>query len=330
MTTHSTLRNDKRPTGRTISALAALTLLMGFPLGTSLLTAGEKPHQPQYRFTEIPVPAPSFAYGINNHGIVTGAYTDPATGDVLSFVLERGVLTTGIAAPGAMITALGGANNRGVETGNYGDETHQQAVLYDIRRETFTPLPEIPGMPFSFGDGINDFGHASGSAYASGDFNNGGNGLGVNWIWDGEDYTFFTIPGAVDGEQVNGINNQDQVTGYFVGSSGLPQGFVKDGSNFTTLNVPGATYTIGSGINNHGVVAGNYLIAPHGHHGFLWFNGSFVTVDDDLPASAGTEWIGVNDRGDVSGIYFDTTANHVPHAVIGVRVDGDEDEGDER
>jgi hypothetical protein len=315
------VRPERAFGGGLLSKAGILALLLCFPLGASLVTAGEQPH---YRFTEIPLPGPSFAYGINNHGTVTGAYTDPATGDVLSFVLERGVLTTGIAAPGAMITALGGANNRGVETGNYGDETHQQAVLYDIRRETFTPLPEIPGMPYSFGDGINDFGHASGSAYASGDFYNGGNGLGVNWIWDGEDYTFFTIPGAVYGEQVNGINNRDQVTGYFVGNSGVPQGFVKDGPNFTTLNVPGATYTVPSGINNHGVVAGGYLIAPHGHHGFLWFNGSFVTVDDDLPASAGTEWIGLNDRGDVSGIYFDTT-NHVPHAVIGVRLDGDAD-----
>ena len=46
--------------------------LLGFPLGASLLTAGEKPHQPQYRFTEIPVPGPSFAVGINDHGLVIG------------------------------------------------------------------------------------------------------------------------------------------------------------------------------------------------------------------------------------------------------------------
>jgi len=302
-----------------------LALLLGFPLGASLLTAGEKSHQPEYRFTEIPVPGPSYAYGINNHGTVTGAYTDPATGDVLSFVVERGVLTTGISAPGATITSIGGANNRGVETGNYGDDTHQQAVLYDIRHGAFIPLPEIPGMPLNFGDGINDFGHASGTAYASGDWFNGGNGVGQNWIWDGRKYNFFTVPGAVNGVLAGAINNRDQVTGYYVDSSGLPQGFVKDGPNFTTFNVPGATYTIASGINNQGVVAGNYLIAPHGHHGFLWFKGNFVTVDDNLPASAGTEWIGLNDQGDVAGIYFDTTANHLPHAVIGVLVDGDRD-----
>ena len=299
-----------------------LGLLLGFPLGASLLTAGEKPHQPQYRFTEIAVPAPSYAVGINNHGLVTGYYTDSTTGDILSFLFERGVLTTGIAAPGATITSLGPANDRGVEGGNYGDLTHQRPVFYDIRRATFTPLPEIPGMPLNFGDGINDFGHASGVAYASGDWFNGGNGLGQNWIWDGENYNFFTVPGAVNGAATGGINNRDQVTGYFLDSSGPPQGFIKDGPNFTTINAPGATYTTPTGINNQGMVTGGYVIAPHGHHGFLWFKGQFVTVDDNLPDSVGTFLYGLNDHGDVAGIYFDVTA-HLPHAVIGVRVDGD-------
>jgi hypothetical protein len=178
-------------------------------------------------------------------------------------------------------------------------------------------------MPLNFGNGINDFGHASGVAYASGDWLNGGNGLGQNWIWDGESYNFFTVPGAVNGAATAGINNRDQVTGYYVDNSGLPQGFVKDGTNFTTINAPGATYTTPTGINNQGMVTGGYVIAPHGHHGFLWFHGKFVTVDDNFPDSAGTFWFGLNDHGDVAGLYFDTTANHLPHAVIGVRVDRD-------
>lgn len=37
-------------------------LLLGLPLGASLLTAGEKPHQPQYRFTEIALPGPGEGY----------------------------------------------------------------------------------------------------------------------------------------------------------------------------------------------------------------------------------------------------------------------------
>jgi hypothetical protein len=300
-----------------------LALLLGLPLGATLLTAGEEPHQPHYRFTEIPLPVPSWAVGINDKGIVTGFYTDPATSNVLSFVLERGELTTGISAPGATVTALGPANNRGVESGNYGDETHQQAAFYDLRRGTFTPLPEIPGMPFSFGDGINDFGHASGVAYTAGDFNNGGAGLGTQWIWDGENYSFFTVPGAVNGAVAGGINNRDQVTGYYVDSSGLPQGFLKDGTNFTTFNAPGALYTVAFGINNLGVVAGLYVNPDHSHHGYLWRDGQFTTVDTDISTAIGTLWYQANDRGDLAGLYYDAT--HAQHAIFALRLDGDGD-----
>jgi hypothetical protein len=283
--------------------------------------AGEKPHQPQYRFIEIPLPVPSYAVGINDEGLVTGFYTDPATGDTFSFLYERGELTTGISAPGATFTALGPANNRGVESGNYGDETHQQAVFHDIRKGTYTPLPEIPGMPFSFGDGINDFGHASGIAYPSGDFFSGGVGLGTNWIWDGENYTFFDVPGAVNGTVAGGINNQDQVAGYYIDSSGLPKGFLKDGPNFTTFNAPGALYTVAFGINNLGVVAGLYVNPDTSHHGFFWRDGQFTTVDTDNPAAVGTLWYQANDQGDLAGLYYDST--HAPHAMIAERLDGD-------
>jgi len=96
---------------------------------------------------------------------------------------------------------------------------------------------------------------------------------------------------------------------------------VKDGPNFTTLDVPGAIYTIGGAINNLGVVTGLYVNADHSHHGFLWFQGQFITVDANVTGSIGTEWIGLNDHGDLAGIYFD--AAHATHAVIGVRLDGE-------
>jgi hypothetical protein len=295
-----------------------LALLLGFSLGANLLMAGD---EPQYRFIAIPLPGPGQAVGINDEGIVTGYYTDPATSDVLSFVSKRGELITGISGPGDTYTSLGPANNFGLESGNYGDLSNQQAVFYDIRRGTFTPLPEIPGLPFSFGDGVNDFGHASGVAYPSGNWQTGGNGLGTNWIWDGEHYSFFEVPGAVNGTVAGGINDRDQVTGYFVDSSGLPQGFVKDGKNFTTFNAPGALYTVAFGINNESVVSGLYVNPDTSHHGYFWHDGQFVTVDVTLPTANGTLWYGSNSHGDLAGVFF-SGATHVINAVIAVHLDG--------
>jgi len=121
-----------------------LALLLGLPLGASRLTAGEPLH---YQFIEIPIAVEAEAVGINDNGLVSGYYGnfsgDPTMGGVFSFLYERGVLTTGIAAPGAPITSVGGANDRGLESGNWGNETSQQAGFYDIRRGTFTHLRQF-------------------------------------------------------------------------------------------------------------------------------------------------------------------------------------------
>ena len=294
-----------------------LAVLLGFSLGTSLLTAQEAP---QYKFIAIPLPGPGPALGINDDGLVTGFYTDPTTGDVLSFLFNHGDLITGIAAPGDTITALGPANNLGVESGNVGGETTSRAVFYDICRGTYHYLPEIPGLPYTFGDGVNDFGHATGISYESGGFS-GGDGLGTNWIWDGESYSFFDVPGAVNGTVTGGINDEDQVTGYYVDSSGLPKGFVKDGQHFTTFNAPGALLTVAFGINNLGVVSGLYVNPDTSHHGYTWSQGKFVTVDVTLLGANGTLWYGSNDRGDLAGLYY-SGSNHVENAVIALRQDG--------
>jgi|ERR1700722_13401058 len=295
-----------------------LGVMLGFSLAASLVSAGDKP---QYRFDTIPLPGPGQAVGINDEGIVTGFYTDPATGDVLSFVSHHGDLKIGISGPGDTYTSIGPANNLGIESGNDGDYTNQQPVLYDIRRGTFYPLPEIEGMEINFCDGVNDFGHASGVAYATGDWVDGGNGLGLNWIWDGRKYSFFDVPGAVNGAAAGGINNQDEVTGFYIDDSGLPQGFVKDGSHYKTFAAPGSLYTLAFGINNQGVVAGGYVNPDTSHHGYFWSEGKFTTVDVTLPAANGTSWYQANDHGDLAGLYF-SGSNHAVNAVIAVHLDG--------
>jgi probable HAF family extracellular repeat protein len=313
------LRQKRSLGGRAWTKAGVLALLLGFSLGASLLTAQEKP---QYQFIEVALPAPSLAYGINNRGLVTGAYNDPVTGDWFSFLLERGVLTTGIAAPGATDTFLGPANNRDVESGNFGDESNQAPVLYDLRNGTYTLLPEIPDMPLNYGNGINDAGHIVGVAYAGGNINES-SGLGMNWFWDGRDYSFFTVPGSeTNGAYVGGINDWDQISGfYFDNVTGLPHGFIKDGPNYTTLDAPGAIYTVAFGINNKGQVVGLYEDASHDHHGYIWTEGTFVTVDATIAGSIGSEWFGSNEHGDLAGLYKD--AAHVEHAVVGLRIDGD-------
>ena len=291
-------------------------------LGTGLLTAVGQTNQPQYRFIEIAVPGPSEALGINDNGLITGAYVNPDTGGWTSFVLDRGDLTTGIEIHGAADTVLGPANIWGVESGNFGNETNQRPVFRDIRSGTYAPLPEIPGLPYNNDNGINDFGHAVGVAYASGDINSGGNGIGSNWFWNGRDYSFFTVPGSeVNGASVGGLNDWDQISGYYVDGAGTPHGFIKNGKSYTTLDVPGANFTLAFAINNRGEVPGLYQDAS-GYHGFLWSHGKYFTVDTDIAGADGVEWIGINDNGDLAGFAELTTdAGTVQTAVIALRLD---------
>jgi hypothetical protein len=311
------------PVGRACGGLLAKVGLPTLLLGTSLLNAVGQPAQPQYRFIEIPLPGPGVAIGINDYELVTGYYFDPGTGNYLSFRSLADEVTTGIEAPGATDPLLCPANNLGVETGNYGDFTEQQAVLYDIRRGTYASLPAIPNMPLNFGNGINDFGHVVGVAYAGGNVSAAA-GLGQNWIWDGRHYSFFTVPGSeINGAYVVGINDWDQLSGYYTDGQGTLHGFVKDGSNFTILDDPDArpAGTVGDGINNLGVVAGAYEDADGIPHGFISFRGNFVTVDVTIDDEIATEWFCINDHGDLGGEFFDTS--FVQHAVIAERLDGD-------
>ena len=168
-------------------------------------------------------------------------------------------------------------------------------------------------------------GHVVGLAFAPGftALDVGVYDLGMNWFWDGRHYSFITVPGADGGAWVGGINNRDQVSGYYADSSGYWHGFVKDGPHFTTFDVPGADYTLVSGINNDGVVTGGYAGADGVPHGYIWFAGQAVTVDVSIGGAIVTEWLGLNDHGDLAGEYFDT--DFVNHAVIAERVDGDGD-----
>ena len=121
-----------------------------------------------------------------------------------------------------------------------------------------------------------------------------------------------------------GINDSDQVAGFFIDASGSPQGFVKDGSHYRTFNAPGALLTVAFGINNQGVVAGLYVNPDGSEHGYFWSEGKFTTVDVALSAAKnGTLWYQANDQGDLAGVYYDSTG--AEHAIIALRLDGDRD-----
>jgi hypothetical protein len=80
---------------------------------------------------------------------------------------------------------------------------------------------------------------------------------------------------------------------------------------YVAINVPGSTSTIARGINNLGEIVGSFSISGNPGceltancviHGFKLVNHKFTRVD--VPGALQTEIHGVNDFGDVAGVYF--------------------------
>lgn len=82
----------------------------------------------------------------------------------------------------------------------------------------------------------------------------------------------------------------------------------------TNVNVPSAATgtTIVNGINDHGLMVGQYHDAGGKTHGFLDDSGTFTTID--YPGSAGTIANGINDDGTIAGTY--TEANGSTHGFV--------------
>jgi len=262
--------------------------------GTS---AVETPASGSYKFITIPAPNSPYAVasGINNAGVVTGYYLDSSS-NYHGFVWENGAFQT-IDYPGAVDTSLGQANNHGVAIGSYGDGTTSHTVTYSVSTGAWTTLPDIPNYSQNDGYSINDEGVAVGNAFEG--------STSVAWIWDPVtlSYSFFTVPGAAQySTSPSGINNKNEVAGYYADSDGVYHGFLKQYGTYTTIDVPGAADTFLDGINNRGVIEGQIYNASFVAEGFVEASGGrFETVN--YPSSGATAIVGISDRGDLSGSY---------------------------
>jgi hypothetical protein len=117
-------------------------------------------------------------------------------------------------------------------------------------------------------------------------------------------FQVITIPGAVGGAQATGINNSQEVCGFFIDSSMVNHGWLLNFGVFTQLDYPNSTFTQALGLNNKGQVVGTYLDAASLSHGFIYnvSSGQYTSIDD--PNGVGSTVVnGINDAGDLVGFY---------------------------
>ena len=123
-------------------------------------------------------------------------------------------------------------------------------------------------------------------------------------------FTFTTIgvPGATN-TILAGITNLGQIVGGDALPNGTRHGFLDVGGTFTTIDDPNATVgTEAADINSSSQIVGSYDFTDPNHqfegaHGFLLSGGVFTAIDFPGPGVTSTTPSGINDSGDVVGVY---------------------------
>ena len=120
--------------------------------------------------------------------------------------------------------------------------------------------------------------------------------------------TYRTILPAQTYLFATGVNDQQDVTGYFEDAGNNTHGFILSAGKFTQLDVPFASglSTVAYGINNNGEVVGDYVPAGGDSpvESFTYSNGTYKKVRS-YPKATSTYAEGLNNNGDIVGFYAD-------------------------
>ena len=152
----------------------------------------------------------------------------------------------------------------------------------------------------------------------------------VNWGFGNEVIQYATgsfapvIPADADPEItfVSGVTADAKVaaTSFWTWNTDNPATYGNSNYTYATLDDPASTSGTGThafGVNDVGQVVGFYTTSgiTSGDHGFIYSNGTYVTLDDPF-ASAGTHAESINALGQVVGEYYTGGINGGPHGFL--------------
>ena len=254
-----------------------------------------------YNFTTLAAdimggfPAKVESVQINNDGQVLGSvigFFDADGAVVDNFIYINGIHTTltGLPDNGNSSTSATAINNSGQVVGNYD--------------------ANVISGPSSF---ITEFGflYSNGASITLSDPSaiSGTQASNTNFMYNGTAVAAINDSGLVVGTYVDGNGNH---------------GFLYNNGVYTTLDAPSATNGFGAfgfplgtsatAINNSGQVVGDFTDATNVEHGFLYSNGTYLTLTDPSATTHssygnGTAAIAINNSGQVVGDYKDVGNN---------------------
>jgi hypothetical protein len=231
-----------------------------------------------------------YAYGVSDTGLIVGNVGafyqgSPSTA---AAVYQIGGASRTLNLSSLTTTAISSSTATGVSAnGIYIVGTYNNTSSFIDANGSLSAI-QVSGSNATYATGVNNSGEVVGT-YAS--VANGESGFS----WQNGTYTTFQVGGA--DTLVNGVNN----SGTIVGEANFG-GFTRDASGtITSIIDPSATMvqTYAQSINDAGQVAGYFEDNTGQFHGFVEYNGTYVTID--VGDGTDTEIDAINNRGEIFG-----------------------------
>lgn len=233
------------------------------------------------RFVTIDFPGATDtnASGINDDGVIVGTYFDHA-GFQHGFMLRAGQFTT-LDVPGAaqltdvafeygfgLGTAAFRINNEGTVVGQYAD-AQGYSHGFEYHDGSYRTV-DVPAASHGLGLGTQPLGIGNNGVITGGYFTDAPTPAHC-FIVDGEQITTLDFPGAAGffGTQCNGSNTHGVIVGPWSDAKDRLHGFVWRAGLFTRIDFPFARESEADGINDLGVIIGQYTNLLGLTHGYI-------------------------------------------------------------
>jgi hypothetical protein len=111
-----------------------------------------------------------------------------------------------------------------------------------------------------------------------------------------------------NGTQPTGINDKGEIVGLYYDSANASHGFSKVGTKYTSIDVKGETSAVAWGVNNKGQITVYATNSSGAFDSFLVTGKTFKKINNPNEGSTGTIVHTPNNKGDIDGTYYDTSA----------------------
>jgi hypothetical protein len=200
-----------------------------------------------------------------------------------------------------------GINNAGTIAGDYVDSAGvQHAMILAGKKLTTVDNKTCEAL---VGTGGIAFYAINSASEAVGWCTNTKTSLDESFVYSKGKFTTVAFPKS-NGTEATGINDSGEVVGLYLDSANVQHGFLKKGTKYTSIDVKGDSSPDAYGINNAGDITVYALnSAGSGYVSYIYNGKKFKPVGYPKAGTLGSVAHAVNNKGSVTGTYYDSAGD---------------------